>query len=343
MMRPLIIVFLIAYPCASAFGTDVIIASEKSDLLKAVGPKLEAEYIYPDVAKRMADSIARVAREGHYASITDGHQLADKLRDDLRAVSHDEHLWVGYHPEGARDEPLSPSMDDLKSWKLGAAVDNFGFRRAEQLEGNVGYVRFDIFAYPYLAAERASEALGFVADTNALIIDLRENVGGSPEMVAYVASFFFDQRTHLNDLLFRQGNRLEQFWTDPENGGRRFGNDKPIYILTSHKTFSGAEDFTYAMQTLKRAKVVGETTGGGAHPSREFRVTEHFTVAIPYARSVSPVTGLDWEGVGITPDIAATATDAMRAAYKDALQTLVATSDGSKKEWLQGLLSKASQ
>ena len=214
-MRLLVAGFLVA-AWGSAMAADVVSDGEKSDLLKNVAPKLEAEYIYPDIAKQMGRSIAQKAREGRYRPLSDGHQLADALRDDLRAVSHDEPLWVVYRPEGARDEPMLPNIVDLQSWKAGAAADNFGFRRAEQLEGNVGYLRFDVFEHPYLAAHRASAALSFLADTNALIIDLRENGGGDPEMVAFVASFFFDRRTHLNDLRFRRDDRLEQFWTDPQ-------------------------------------------------------------------------------------------------------------------------------
>jgi C-terminal processing protease CtpA/Prc len=183
--------------------------------------------------------------------------------------------------------------------------------------------------------------MSFVADTDALIVDLRRNGGGDPAMVAYVLSYLFDTRTHLNDLRYGRGDRLEQFWTAPVPG-QVFGGTKPVFVLTSRETFSGAEDFAYALKILKRARIVGETTGGGAHPAREFKVSEHFTVAVPYARSVSPITNANWEGTGVVPDIAVPADDALRVAYRAAVEGLRdATQDAGRKQALQDVLDHA--
>lgn len=327
--------------CPTAGAAEETTSNERAELIEAAADKLKAEYVYPDVAEQMARSIRARARRGEYASLS-GQVLADKLKADLVDASHDKHIWVGYRPEGAADEPRTPSIEDMKKWRAGAASDNFGFRKVERMAGNIGYVEFALFAYPYLAADTATLAMSFVAHTDALIIDLRNNGGGDPAMVAYMLSYLFDERTRLNDLHYRRDNRIEQFWTMAHVPGSVYGGTKPVFVLTSHATFSGAEDFSYALQTHKRARIVGEKTGGGAHPSREFRVTEHFTLAVPFARSVSPITGGNWEGTGVVPDIPVSAGDALHVAYRASLEAVrdAATNEGHRqsiRQLLDGL------
>jgi retinol-binding protein 3 len=149
-----------------------------------------------------------------------------------------------------------------------------------------------------------------------MIIDLRENGGGTPKMVALITSYLFDRRTHLNDLWTRSTNTTAEFWTQDTVAGRRFGGEKPVYVLTSARTFSGAEEFTYNLKTLKRATIVGETTGGGAHPVRCRRIDEHFMIGVPFARAINPITHTNWEGVGVEPDAKVPASEALNAALK---------------------------
>lgn len=317
-------------------------AAERAGLVEAVAAKLDAEYIDPELAKKMGRAIRAHARDGRYADIADGQALADALTRDLREVGRDKHLWLGYHPGGARDEPRDgPSQAELDQWRDAVARDNFSFDRVERREGNIGYLKFRIFAYPYLAADTAAAAMSFLAHTDALIVDLRQNIGGDPRMVAFLLSYLFDEVTRLNDIQSRNGERVRQAWTLPHVPGQVFGGKKPVFVLTSRETFSAAEDYAYALQALKRAKIVGETSGGGAHPSRAFKVSDHFVVSVPYARSLSPITGGNWEGVGVVPDVPAAANDALDVAYRAALNSLIesATDDARKREW-QGLLSK---
>jgi C-terminal processing protease CtpA/Prc len=153
-----------------------------------------------------------------------------------------------------------------------------------------------------------------LADSKALIIDLRTNGGGNRESVALFASYFFDQPTHLSDVVApRTGERLSM-WTRKDVDGKPYGSTRPVYILTSRATFSAAEDFAYAMQTRKRAIIVGEVTRGGAHPKAPFRLTSHFVALIPVAETISPITRTNWEGVGVQPDIVAPADDARSVA-----------------------------
>ncbi|MEA5124232.1 S41 family peptidase [Xanthomonas floridensis] len=316
--------------CALAFSVaqaaPVLDQNEQRALPQAVADALDAQYIDPGLAKRMRQALRQHAARGDYAAIADPAALAKRLTDDLRAVSHDGHLWLEYHPEAARDEPLTPSRAELDAARPAVARDNFAFDKVERLAGNIGYLKFRIFAYPYLAAATASSAMDFVAHSDALIIDLRDNAGGDPAMVAYLASYLFDERVRLNDIYSRSSGSSEQYWTTPGLPGRAFGGRKPLYILTSRQTFSAAEDFAYALQTLGRATIVGESTGGGAHPSRGFKVSAHFVAVVPYARSVSPITHTNWEGSGVVPDVTVSAAQAQDTAYRLSIERLIAAS-----------------
>jgi C-terminal processing protease CtpA/Prc len=155
-----------------------------------------------------------------------------------------------------------------------------------------------------------------LADVSALIVDLRENGGGSPAMVAHISSYLFSKRTHLNDLWERRGNKTTEFWTKPELPGRKVGDNVPVYVLTASRTFSGAEEFTYNLKNLKRATIVGETTGGGAHPVSGHRINDHFMIGVPFARAINPYSKTNWEGTGVAPDVKVPAADAMTTALR---------------------------
>ena len=198
---------------------------------------------------------------------------------------------------------------------------NCGFEKAELLERNIGYLKFDFFGDPSVCGATATAAMGFLANAAALIIDLRENHGGDPAMVAYVASYLFDTRTHLNDLFRRSTNKTTEYWTKPELPGKKLGKT-PVYVLTSSGTFSGGEEFVYDLKNLKRATIVGETTGGGAHPTGPHRVDDHFLIAVPGGRPINPVTKTDWEGTGVVPDVKVAADKALETAIERATRQL---------------------
>jgi C-terminal processing protease CtpA/Prc len=185
--------------------------------------------------------------------------------------------------------------------------------------------------------------MNLLANTHALIIDLRQNHGGDPEMIALLSSYLFDQKpVHLNSLYWRDNDSSQQFWTLPYVPGKRFGKEKPVYVLTSGETFSGAEEFTYNLKNLKRATIIGESTGGGAHPGGVYRLGTHFEVFIPNGRAINPISGTNWEGTGVQPDITMPREEAFKAAYNMALKQVL-ESIGEPSSYAQGLLVKEIQ
>ena len=297
-------------------------AATRTKVIDGVLKRLNDSYVFPEVAKKMDQSIRERVDKKEYDQITSAKQFATKLTEDLQAISKDKHLRVRYShasiPErGPRREPTAEEREQRVrnlNWM------NHGFTKVERLRGNIGYLEFLNFADEELGAETVAAAMNFVSGTDALIIDMRQNGGGNPAMVALVCSYLFGaEPVHLNDLYWREGNRTEEFWTKKEVAGKRYLN-KDVYVLTSKRTFSGAEEFTYNLKNLKRATIIGETTGGGAHPGGGFRIHEHFGMFVPTGRAISPITKTNWEGTGVTPDVAVPAEQALVVARLMALK-----------------------
>ena len=301
--------------------------SARSQVIDGAIAGLNHAYIYPETAKKMEAWVRVREKAGAYDSVTEASAFARVLTDDLQAVSHDKHLSVIYSqdvvpPDRPRKAPPPPEEAQRElAYKKSV---NFGFEKVERLPGNIGYLELRGFMSPDTAGETATAAMTFLADTEALIIDLRRNGGGDPEMVAFLSSYLFDKRTHLNDLYWRDGDLTEEFWTKESVPGKRFGATKPVYVLTSKRTFSAAEEFSYNLKNLKRATIVGVTTGGGAHPGGTMRINDHFAVWVPGGRAISPITKTNWEGTGVLPDIAVAADGALDGAQILALKYLIA-------------------
>jgi retinol-binding protein 3 len=294
-------------------------AAVRGRTVSAAATLLDTFYVSADVARRAGDTLRARSARGEYRRYGNGVAFAMRLDDDLAELTHDKHLHLMYSviplpPDRPTSTVRSPA-DALHERERLLGI-KCGFDKVEVLPGNVGYIKLDMFADPEFCGAMATAAMTVVADTRALILDLRENGGGEPAMVSYVASYLFNRRTHLNDLWTRRTGTTEQFWTRDSVPGPRFGGTKPVCVLTSSRTFSGGEEFTYDLQQLQRATVVGETTGGGAHPMASHRIEEHFLIAVPFARPVNPVTHANWEGVGVTPDVKVPAGDALEMAMR---------------------------
>jgi hypothetical protein len=350
---------------AAAQGATVDAATRRQ-IVDAVLRELSAAYVFPETAKAMEKAIRERAARGEYEQITDGQEFARKLTEHLQAVSRDKHLRVNFSaeplpegtdmggpvrirrtpgdgatpPAGAGGGPVVVRRGPGGGGNVrGLSGDgNAGIEKVERLEGNVGLLEFSLFESLSRVGDKISEAMNRLADTDALIIDLRGNRGGASGTIRLLMSYFFDKPTHLNDYYDRVEDRTDSVYTLAEVPGKRYG-DKPVYILTSGRTFSAGESITYSLKNLKRATVVGEATGGGAHPVMPRRLTDHFAVMVPAARYISPVTKTNWEGVGVKPDVEVPAEQALKVAHLAALKRISAA-DPARAAQLKPVIEK---
>jgi hypothetical protein len=297
--------------------------AKRRSLVDGIAKELQAHYVTPDVATRMITALCDHLAHGDYDKITSGEDFASTVTNDLREVSHDLHLRLifGRHPRGGE-----PSLDDQRAM---LRAMNYGFGPIERMSGNVAHVVIN--GFPPIVDDESRKAvadlMSQVADADALVVDLRDNGGGSPETVALIASYVFDASpVHLNDMFSRDTGSVEPSWTVRDLRGTRFGAQKPVYVLTSKRTFSGGEEFTYDLQALHRAKIVGETTGGGAHPVAPHELDAWFTILVPFGRPINPVTKTDWEGTGVVPDVAVSADAALEEAHRRAIEDVASKS-----------------
>ena len=355
--------FLFVLASATAFGGAVALAQMppanqpdtmldarmRAEAVRALADDLQKIYVFPDVGDKVAAMLAERLNRGEYDGVASAKAFAELLTNQMRDVAHDAHLSVFYSaqpfppaPDANSAAPQQFPPDMMRQLKK----DNFGFQEATRLDGNVGYLKITGFVSAALAGDTVSGAMAFLANTDALIIDLRDNFGGDPTTVALLASYFVSgaEPVHLNDIEWRKAGskeyRLEQWWTLPHVPGQRY-LDKEVYILTSRATPSAAEELSYDLKALKRATLVGETTWGGANPGSSQRLGDHFMAFIPAGHAINPITGTNWEGVGVEPDLKTPAADALAAAYRTALRHLIEkTNDPRELNGLKQALAK---
>lgn len=304
---PLLIALVASCPATSQVTS--LDRSEKDAVVENIGDMLTVNYVFPDRAAMAKAKIANALAAGDYDEVVDPSIFAQRLTTDLQSVTHDRHIRV-FTSDGQRppsDLPPPPPS-------------NAGFARVDRLKGNIGYIKLLGFPPPGPFDLVGAQALADLAGTDALIIDMRDNGGGSPDSVAYLCSFFFDPKTpvHLNDLIYRKPGTTEfttkEFWTKVVKTSYL---NKPVYLLTSKRTFSGGEEFVNDLKAQKRAKVFGETTGGGANPGNVLPIGTRFSIFIPSGRAENPVTKTSWEGTGVTPDVTVNEKQALQAAIAD--------------------------
>jgi hypothetical protein len=308
-----------AIPKGASVSGFTIDSATRARVIDGAVDKLNEFYVFPETAKKMGEAVRERQKRGEYDSVTDGDTFANMLTEHFQQVSHDKHLRVNFSPVALPDSP--GAGPDTAQIRKQMEQMNCGFEKVERLASNIGYLKFNMFADPEVCGSTAVAAMNFLGNTDAIIIDLRENGGGDPKMVALISTYLFSKPTHLNDLWERKSDTTEQYWTLPYVPGKRL-DEKPAYVLTSKRTFSGAEEFSYNLKNLKRATIVGETTGGGAHPVRGQRIDDHFMIGVPFARAINPISKTNWEGTGVEPDVKVAAADALATAQKLVVEKL---------------------
>jgi C-terminal processing protease CtpA/Prc len=305
----------------------LLTSQERQTVVDSIGSKLNVNYVFPEIAAKMVSSIKSKLGNGAYKSIQDPQEFAAILTTDLQAISNDKHLRVNFAPVRIAEEQQAITAEDsitfLNRYVNSLKRNNFGFKEVKIMAGNIGYLDLRSFSNVEYAGETAVSTMNFLSNTDAIIIDLRNNGGGSPAMIQLITSYLFESEpVHLNNFYWRPSEQNSQTWTLPHVSGTRSPNT-PVYVLTSRGTFSAAEEFSYNLKHLERATLVGETTGGGAHPGGSVVATDRFMVWVPTGRAINPITNTNWEGTGVIPHIDVPATEALDVAYINALELLM--------------------
>lgn len=285
----------------------------RKDTVEKVARALREEYLYPEMGQKMSDALLQNLSAGQYDEHTRAGRLADKLTEDTVALCKDRHLWIeATNP--LHDQSIyvyNRNVEDLRQ-------DNYGFRKTEILLGNIGYIKFDMIYDDQEALEIAASALASVADCHALIFDIRDNIGGAWGVARLIISYFFKEQKIISHSYDRTGQRIKTDKTLEDIQGNRFDPALPVYILTSNRTGSAAEGFAYTLKHFNRAIIVGETSLGMAHPSKEIVINKLFRMSVPYLRVENPITRTSFENIGVIPHIKVKASKALEAAIKDA-------------------------
>ncbi|HJV22083.1 MAG TPA: S41 family peptidase [Holophagaceae bacterium] len=331
-------------PAAGVALPTVLSPAEREGILKALAEALRERYVFPEVAERVCAGLAAKAKAGAYAGAADPATLGKWLTADLRALGADRHFEVrvepDFKPQTLAEEDAPPTPQEVIETRQGAAARGFGVSRVERLPGNVGVLEVRGFWPVDLAAPALDAAFALLAGSRGLILDLRRNRGGRPEAVSYLLSHCFAEgdARHLNDIFDRPRNRTRQFWTSPVPGPRFTG---PIIVLTSAATFSGGEECAYDLQQQKRATIMGEVTGGGANPGGLAALGQGLVAFIPSGRSINPISKTNWEHVGVKPDMAVPAAEALKAAQVALLERFVGEEqDPEERQALAAVLAK---
>lgn len=297
---------------------------DKAEILDSILKPLDSVYIFPEKAEAIRELVEQKLTKGQYDSLATTSEFLAVVLEDMTAVTGDRHLRVDIIPPDELEMYRQGREEELHQHTVAKQRrTNFGFEEIKILSGNIGYLKFDSFPDTADAGMIAIAAMNYLANCDALIFDLRSNGGGSPAMIQLIASYLFAQPVHLNDFLIPSKDSVREFWTYEAVTGPLL-TDIPVYVLTSNYTFSAAEEFAYDLQSLKRATIIGATTGGGAHEPDEFHcLSLGIQMLIPYGRAINPITGTNWEGTGVTPDIEIDPDKALPVARLEALGKLL--------------------
>jgi hypothetical protein len=320
---------------ASRGDLPAIDAKTQAAVIDSITAALNETYVFADKAARMDSLLRANLASGAYRDLTDPADFMARLQEDVAKIYFDRHMGMAALPPGSV-VPERAEVDPYASEEFRERMRraNYAFRKVEILPGNVGYVKFNQFVDTDLAGPTAAAAMAFVANADALIIDLRENGGGNASMIQLLAGYLFKDSVHLIDWYSRRDDKTTQSWSNDWVPGRTM-YETPVYVLVSNRTGSAAEEFTFDLKNRKRATIVGETTGGAGN-TVEYRVYDMGSflagLKLPNAQALDPETHVGWEAIGVAPDIAVPTDKALAAAHVDAIKKLEENSkdDGAK-------------
>jgi Peptidase family S41/N-terminal domain of Peptidase_S41 in eukaryotic IRBP len=281
-------------------------------IIEAAIANLKEHYVYPDVAQKTAEALETHERNGDDDAATDGRAFAGLLTRQIRDVSHDMHLEVVYSRTPLPDRPTGPSPERLARYRKAMEDNNCTFEKVQVLPHNIGYLKLNSFPDPSVCGSTAKSAMASLNDVRAIIFDLRDNHGGYPGMVMLIAAYLFDHPEYMYN---PREDTTEQSWTRSPVPGNKLAA-RPVYVLTSAGTFSGAEHFSYDLKMLKRATLVGETTAGATDVGAFHRIDDHFGMGIRETKPINPYSEPDWVVVGVQPDVNVKAEDALKTAER---------------------------
>jgi retinol-binding protein 3 len=316
-------------------------ARTKAAVIESLAVAVRDLYVFPEKGATLAKILRQRQAKHEYDHITSSKKFADSLLAHMQACTHDLHMRVHYRyeplPAPSAAEAHGPDPEERRRQLEGERLRNFGFERVQRLPGNVGYLDLRFFSDLPEAHATAIAAMNFLANSDAIIIDVRRNGGGDPNLLQTVLTYFVapGDRLHINDFYRREGDRTEQSWSAANVPGPRL-NGKPLLVLVSGNTGSCAEEFAYDVQTHKLGTLYGATTGGAANPGEMVRLSEHLAAFIATGRAVNPVTKTNWEGVGVKPDVAVAPEDALREAHVAALNRLLESAQDDERKALLG-------
>lgn len=258
-------------------------------------------YVFPEKGRAIKTSLLNNLKAGKYNTAKNYDSLSAILKREMIAITNDKHINVSYNGNKVEEDAGGVGSNFFDQFK------NYGFEKVEILDGGIGYIDLTIFHPIQMKPEAASvaqDAMQSLKDSKAIIFDLRNCRGGDPAMLNLLITYLYPEgeRKHLNDFFYRPSNDTTSTYTVDKVKGRRFIKE-PVVVLTSGRTFSAAEEFAYDLKHMGRATIIGETTGGGAHPVRGMTIENEFEVSVPVGRAINPITKTNWEGVGVIPDI----------------------------------------
>ncbi|TMP49228.1 MULTISPECIES: S41 family peptidase [unclassified Pseudoalteromonas] len=331
---------------------NYVSAADCHDVSQIIAKQLEDNYVIENTATRLAQLIRSQVFLSGCERQKSSEDIAEFMTLELNKIANDKHLSVVYSPNWVselKDYRSSAQTEAFADSRvMETPIDNYGFKKVELLDGNIGYLDIRAFSDSHLGGETLENAMKFLQHADGIIIDLRNNYGGSPFMVTSLASYFFDLDTvHLSTFESRENGVLTQTqdWTSPYVPGPRF-KDTPLYILTSSNSASAAEGFSYSMQSLNRATIVGEVTAGAAHGRSTEIVNNDYILTLPSTRPVDPRTNDNWERKGVKPNIETSSDNAFYVAYAEVLNSLIKSNSKNLglHQWVYPLVkAKSSQ